>query len=180
MIRAYDKCAVRGSRKSKRGRRGMTAKQRHFNRIYKGAKTILCSCGCKRKIRNRDLYGRTKKFISGHNGRKFWGEDASNWSREKRWRRRHPKIVRDGNRNYYRRRKVRAMALRGSKCIFCHVRYNGKNAAIFEFHHRNPKWKKVLITRMLRNASWARLLKELKKCDLACANCHNLHHGGGW
>lgn len=28
--------------------------------------------------------------------------------------------------------------------------------------------------------TWLTLKKEADKCDLLCANCHHIHHGGRW
>jgi hypothetical protein len=44
-----------------------------------------------------------------------------------------------------------------------------------EFDHLNPKTKLGTIARLVHEgASKERLLKEIKKCDLVCANCHRL------
>ena len=56
-----------------------------------------------------------------------------------------------------------------------YLAYNGKNGGLFQFHHRNPKIKKFnLNLRSILNIKWSLILKELKKCDLLCGNCHLL------
>ena len=44
---------------------------------------------------------------------------------------------------------------------------------VMDFDHRNGKEKKFLVSN-LRTASWETLLKEVKKCDLVCSNCHRI------
>jgi hypothetical protein len=139
-----------------------------------------CACGCKAKFPSHDASGRARKFINGHNGRRYYEKDASKKAINKRWAKRNPEKIRAGKRVFYRRRKLQAMKLLGSACSFCSVKYNGKNAAIFEFHHKEPKEKGIGITRILTRLAWSKVLKELKKCVLTCANCHNQHHGGEW
>lgn len=50
--------------------------------------------------------------------------------------------------------------------------------ACIEFHHRNPKKKDDCVSNMaLRGYSKKRILKEIAKCDVMCANCHaKLHY----
>ena len=69
-------------------------------------------------------------------------------------------------------RKKDAIQYLGGACIKCG--YNKCYAAL-EFHHRNPSNKDVSWTK-LRLRSWDKVLKELDKCDLLCANCHREHH----
>ena len=76
----------------------------------------------------------------------------------------------------YRMLKRKAMTLKGNKCSKCGVKYNGKNAAMFEFHHNNPSEKEYQVTHMFVNKAWEKVLKELEKCSLLCCNCHNLEH----
>ena len=76
----------------------------------------------------------------------------------------------------WRNRKVKAVEYLGGKCCKC-----GYNKCIWalEFHHRNPNEKEATWTKM-RLWSESRLLKELDKCDLLCANCHReLHSNAG-
>lgn len=72
------------------------------------------------------------------------------------------------------------MAELGNKCYFCALEYNGTNAPVFEFHHVNPSEKDAGITRIVANLKWEKVLTELLKCVMTCANCHNQHHGGKW
>lgn len=43
------------------------------------------------------------------------------------------------------------------------------------FHHLDPKAKEFAIGVMI-NKSWAKIIKELDKCVLLCANCHGERH----
>lgn len=46
-----------------------------------------------------------------------------------------------------------------------------------DFHHKNKKNKEYNINEMLYNFSINRILKEIKKCQVVCANCHReIHH----
>lgn len=65
-------------------------------------------------------------------------------------------------------RKKRAIEYKGGKCQHCG--YNKCDRAL-NFHHRDPQQKSFTLSRVLTRA-WAKLQKELDKCDLLCANCH--------
>lgn len=58
-------------------------------------------------------------------------------------------------------------------CLYC------KEEAIecLDFHHRDPKEKDVTIAAAVKNG-WGkeRILKEIEKCDVLCANCHRKLH----
>ncbi len=43
-----------------------------------------------------------------------------------------------------------------------------------DFDHRDPATKVRAVTRMISNASVERILAEVDKCDIVCANCHRL------
>ena len=49
------------------------------------------------------------------------------------------------------------------------------HASAFDFHHRNPAEKDFGITSG-STKSWDKILAELEKCELLCANCHRTHH----
>lgn len=43
-----------------------------------------------------------------------------------------------------------------------------------EFDHRDPATKSQGVTRMVGRASTQRILAEVAKCDVVCANCHRM------
>jgi hypothetical protein len=64
--------------------------------------------------------------------------------------------------------------MKGGCCEKCG--YN-KNMAAFDFHHKNPKEKDYnLDVRKLTNSTMAKLMIEVEKCELLCANCHRETH----
>jgi hypothetical protein len=72
------------------------------------------------------------------------------------------------------KRKLELIELNGGCCKKCG--YN-KNIASFEFHHRDPTQKEYqLDLRKLSNTSMVKLMSEVEKCDLLCANCHREVH----
>jgi hypothetical protein len=82
-------------------------------------------------------------------------------SREKYWR-----IVR--NQRMERKRKL--ILLMGGKCQRCSYR---RSAAALDFHHCKKKAR--LVSQLLAvNQPWAweKAIREAKKCELLCANCH--------
>jgi hypothetical protein len=61
---------------------------------------------------------------------------------------------------------------RGLKCSRC-----GENhPATLQFHHRDPSVKEAEIGNMARQWSAERLLSEIEKCEVLCANCHAKEH----
>ena len=70
-------------------------------------------------------------------------------------------------RNYIRTILIQA---RGGKCQICGY---CKSYQALEFHHRDPKTKKIKLSGInLTTYPWSFLIVELAKCDLLCANCH--------
>lgn len=67
-------------------------------------------------------------------------------------------------------KKRRVIEHLGGKCTRCG--YNKCHGAL-ELHHHADKSSDWTI---LRNFGWDRILKELKKCILLCANCHREVH----
>lgn len=68
--------------------------------------------------------------------------------------------------------KVRAKLfafLSEKACIDC----GEKDPIVLDFDHRTPKNKFKPISKMLSgHYSWDSLKKEIKKCEIRCANCH--------
>jgi hypothetical protein len=59
------------------------------------------------------------------------------------------------------------------KCLYC----TESRFWVLEFHHRDPSIKDKAVADMLITASRERVIKEIEKCDVICANCHkDLHY----
>jgi len=59
------------------------------------------------------------------------------------------------------------------KCVECGF----DNPVALQFHHRDPS-QKVIEIGEARNQGWSikRILEEIEKCDVLCANCHWIKH----
>lgn len=70
------------------------------------------------------------------------------------------------------RRLIRS-AKQGKACIRCG--FNDWRA--LDFHHREGERKELGVSYMA-NAGWGkyRILSEIAKCDIICANCHRIGH----
>lgn len=75
-----------------------------------------------------------------------------------------------------RRRSLRAWLKAYKATLHC-KRCGENHPATLDFHHRNPRAKEIAI-HMIYRKGWgkARILKEIKKCDVLCANCHRKEH----
>lgn len=157
------------------------SKQRSWDKKYREAPYIECACGCGAQIKNVDRYGRPKKFISGHNVRKYpegYCAKKAYYDRHKDEVKARSKKNKSKRKEFHKKEKVRFILKKGGKCISCDYIYNGKNAAGFDFHHRDPKGKEFGICNGIRNKSKKRVEREVEKCELMCSNCHNIYHIG--
>lgn len=70
--------------------------------------------------------------------------------------------------------KRKAVEYLGGKCELCG--YN-KCVDAFDFHHRDPGEKgDNEPSRIISSCAWDRIVEELDKCMLVCANCHRELH----
>lgn len=49
-------------------------------------------------------------------------------------------------------------------------------ALLYDFHHRDPRYKEFSMCMGNMLLKWERLLNEAMKCDLLCPMCHRLRH----
>lgn len=71
--------------------------------------------------------------------------------------------------------KLRCVQYLGGECEACG--YDRCREAL-EFHHRNPRGKDFSISSVALRMGWDRVVSELDKCILVCANCHReIHYG---
>ena len=58
--------------------------------------------------------------------------------------------------------------LRAHPCVDC----GESDIVVLEFDHREPAEKSHSVTILATHKSWIRVLAEIAKCDVRCANCH--------
>lgn len=64
---------------------------------------------------------------------------------------------------------------KGLSCSRC----SESHPATLQFHHRNPNEKEFSVSMFRRGKySKARILAEIEKCEVICANCHAKEHWG--
>ncbi len=131
-------------------------------------KTKPCGCGCGKIITDIDKWGRKHKFINGHNGRKY--KDPTQHKREWNKRNKQQKSLYRKESRHIRKREL--IIYKGGECIDCGIKYNGKNACMFDFHH--IKNKKFAVSGNVMEYSLKALKKEVDKCKLLCSSCHRL------
>ncbi len=80
-----------------------------------------------------------------------------------------PAIRKQDRREWLIDQKVSRMA-----CMDCDKKVERDNTFVFDFDHRDPEQKTKAISQMLHQWTTDRLLHEMDKCDLICANCHRV------
>ncbi len=50
------------------------------------------------------------------------------------------------------------------------------NPIVLDFHHKNEKNKLFTVSSFRRAIGFSRIKKEIKKCEVICANCHRILH----
>ncbi len=72
----------------------------------------------------------------------------------------------------WRQRKLDAVEYKGGKCERCGY---DKYPDVLEFHHLDPQSKEASWNEM-RKWNWNKVLTEIDKCSILCANCHREVH----
>lgn len=118
----------------------------HFFKNLMEKKCVTCK---------KNLTGRQRKFCST----KCKNQNTNN---------KHQNYIAQQQRGY--ERKAKLLKIKGGECEICQYK---KNTSALCFHHIEPKNKSFQIDiRHCSNKSWDKLLKEVKKCQLLCLNCH--------
>lgn len=152
-------------------------KKRYVSKLYDENNLVECLCGCGQKFPLYDKEGRKRKYIIGHSHKKY--EDLTQYKRE--WNHRNRESRYEYKKAYIRSKKGKLIELEGNKCSNCGLEYDGENACMFDFHHKDPNIKSFpLGLNTIQNKSWASILDELVKCDLLCSNCHRMIIGRGY
>ena len=61
--------------------------------------------------------------------------------------------------------------LKSNPCTDCKKEYH---PVVMHWDHLDSATKIDNISRLIMNSSWAKVLEEVKKCELVCANCHQM------
>lgn len=73
------------------------------------------------------------------------------------------------------RLKEKAVMYKGGKCEICGY---SRDISAMEFHHIDPSTKSFGLSMRGITRSWEKVLIELDKCIMICANCHREVHSG--
>lgn len=79
----------------------------------------------------------------------------------------------DDKLRWKKRKKMQAVEMLGGKCQVCG--YCKCNDAL-DFHHLDSEEKEFNVAQALPRWKWERIVEEVKKCILLCANCHRELH----
>ena len=82
-----------------------------------------------------------------------------------------------GNRANCRRKKMKSFTDRIKKQLGCCI-CEENTPCCLEFHHIDEKEKEIGISYIVSAKSRKKLIKELPKCTVVCANCHKKIHAG--
>lgn len=88
-----------------------------------------------------------------------------------RWRETHSEKYREGWERAHAEKKQLLDDARADGCVRC----GESDIACLDFHHRDAAVKEGHVS-LMRRFSLKRLLAEIDKCDVLCANCHRKHH----
>jgi len=73
------------------------------------------------------------------------------------------------------RRKKKKEFEQYKKTLSCEI-CKENHPQCLEFHHTDPSTKKGNISDLVRDFSTKRLMEEINKCVVLCANCHRKQH----
>jgi len=94
---------------------------------------------------------------------------AGNKIATKKWREQHPGEARDAAHRIIGRNRAAVRAAKNKPCTDCGVRYP---YYVMEFDHLDSETKEFNVSAGITRASYERLIAEIAKCEVVCANCH--------
>ena len=126
----------------------------------------FCSTKCKQEYYKRYCSDRNRKYYYSNRERLI----------EARRRRYSKNRKREIERIKQYREKVKQFLINYKKNKKCE-RCGNDDFRVLEFHHRDPAEKDIKISSAIKRGwSISRILKEIEKCQILCANCHRIVH----
>lgn len=110
----------------------------------------------------------------------YTSRQAADWRKvnpeyTKEWRKQNPEKVKgytNRTKQIRQANKKKAVEYLGGSCKHCGLKTD--KYSVYDFHHLDPSEKEHGIGKLV--ASWKKLVIELDKCILLCANCHRIVH----
>ena len=81
------------------------------------------------------------------------------------------KCIAKYRKRWYDKRREMITKIKDVPCKDCGIKYP---PYVMQFDHRYPKDKQIEIGTDATNYKWGKILDEVKKCDIVCANCHSI------
>jgi hypothetical protein len=121
---------------------------------------------------SRGTFMRLRKQATCHPDRRAKAHGLCQACYLRQWKDDHPEQMDKGRRDHL--LKKRQWLQDYKKTLKCN-RCPESHPACLDFHHRDPTQKEFLISQ-IPQANLQRLIEELAKCEVLCANCHRKHH----
>ena len=94
---------------------------------------------------------------------------AANAAAHKRWRERDPEAAKATKHRYIAKSRAAVHEAKKQPCVDCGIGYP---YYVMEFDHLDAKTKHFNVGAGVTCASYERLIAEIAKCEVVCANCH--------
>lgn len=94
---------------------------------------------------------------------------ASNSVAAKAWRERNPEKAHEAKWKVIDKNRMAARVAKDVPCTDCEIKYP---YYVMEFDHLDPDTKQFNVSAGVMSASYERLIAEIAKCEVVCANCH--------
>jgi hypothetical protein len=106
-------------------------------------------------------------------------DPAKQRASKKRWYENNPQVYRDRRRRRQAENWRKIAGLKTVPCADCGGKFP---YFVMDFDHRDGEEKLGNISAMVAGWTWKRILAEVAKCDVVCANCHRIRTArrGGW
>jgi hypothetical protein len=115
-----------------------------------------------------------ENFAKKNNGFQWHCRKCQKEYRKKHYEENKQKYIDKAKRITHKNKEWFAELKSNKKCLVC----SESHPSCLEFHHKNPLEKEGNLAEMIGHSSRNKVLEEIEKCILVCANCHRKIHDG--